>query len=136
MEAEATLSHEDVELIERQAQEDLPLLSPGGSTIRGFAPPPKSIKEPFIHLTQALKNLNTQDRDEHRLVRDTDQHLRRVTGERVELSLEASLRKHTDQQDAKYAAALVSEKETILEEARRMLALQEQQLRKVGRTRD
>jgi hypothetical protein len=131
MEAEAALSHENVELIEKQVQEDLPILSPGGSTIRGSAPPPKSIKEPFMHITQALKNLNTRDRDEQRLVRDTNQHLRRVTGERVELSLEASLRKHTDQQDAKYAAALVSEKESILAETRRMLALQEHRLRKV-----
>jgi hypothetical protein len=122
MEAEAALSHENVELIERQVQEDLPLLSPGGSTTRGFTPPPKSIKEPFMHITQALKNLNTPDRDEQRLVRDTNQHLRRVTGERMELSLEASLHKHTDQQDTKYAAALVSEKESILKETQRLLA--------------
>jgi hypothetical protein len=72
LEAEATLSHENVELIERQVQEDLPLLSPGGSTIRGFTPPPISIKEQFMHITQALKNLNTPDRDEQRLVRDTN----------------------------------------------------------------
>ena len=130
MEAEAALSHEDREQIERQAQEELPLLSPGGSSIRGV-PPPKSIKEPIMHLAQAMANLNTEDRDQPRLVRNTDQHLRRVTGERVELSLEASLRKHTDLQDAKYAAALVSEREFILEEARRMMANQEQRLRKV-----
>jgi hypothetical protein len=54
-----------------------------------------------------------------------------VTGAHVELSLEASLRKDTDQQEEKYAAALVSEKESILEETWRLLAIQEQQLRKV-----
>ena len=131
LQADQALSDAHREQVNRQVQRDLPLYSPAGEPRLDRVLPPQSITEPFESLSKAISNLNTLERDEEARVQDTARHLRDVTGARVELSLEASLRKFAAEQDAKYAAQMVAEKTRTMKETEAVMKKMEERLMKV-----